>query len=65
MSVLYMYIHENLVRIQPLVHKILCRQESGGGGGGGGGCGHNTFCTVVFKLKSLEHEIKITWTDIL
>ena len=23
-----LYIHENLVRIQPLVHKILCRQES-------------------------------------
>ena len=22
------YIHENLFRIQPLVHKILCRQES-------------------------------------
>ena len=23
-----LYIHENLVRIQPLVHKILCRQKS-------------------------------------
>ena len=23
-----LHIHENLVRIQPLVHKILCRQES-------------------------------------
>ena len=24
-----LYIHENLVRIQPLIYKILCRQESG------------------------------------
>ena len=24
----HLYIHENLVRIQPLVHKILCRQKS-------------------------------------
>ena len=22
-----LYIHENLVRLQPLIHKILCRQE--------------------------------------